>query len=83
MHGRGIRTARAFAGLTAKAVARTVGMSVWRLSRIERGRVAVREAELERLAEVLGVDPEWFGRPLVRSLDREVRVPDELEPDRN
>ncbi len=45
-------------GLRQFDVARQVGISESKLSKIETGRVRPSEHELARLAEVLGVDPE-------------------------
>lgn len=70
MHDRGIRTARAYRGVTAKWVAEAAAISIFRLSRIERGRALPRDVELDRLARVLDADPRWLAEPRIAALDQ-------------
>jgi predicted transcriptional regulator len=55
-----MRMRRAFLGLSQADLALAVGVSVWRIWRIERGLSRPREDELKRIVEVLGLDAAIF-----------------------
>ena len=56
--GEKIKQARMKAGLSQEALARALEVSVFTVSRYERGAVGVSDARLKQLAEALGVGPE-------------------------
>ena len=65
-----LRVARAARGMQARDLARRIGISTPRMSRLERAHQLPRDEEIDKIADVLGVSPTWLTDPSPLPLGR-------------
>ena len=58
-----LRVARAARGMQARDLARQIGISTPRMSRLERAHQLPRDEEIDKIADVLGIDGAWLRDP--------------------